>query len=371
MILADDHAAMNGHLFAIERGEPVTQRVVPMVPQSLITPQSDFAEYDEPEYEEDVEDGEEDLEDDVMTDDIQTREVRRDRPQAERSGERTEADGSQRRKRRRRRRGRGRGPEGEGAEAQTGEPSGERRFQAPSGEFAATVALDHIEDDGDEADDTDGVAGDEGAEASTPETAEERASNLRKRRRRGRRGGRRNRREDEAGPDGAAEFVGEGEFVVDVLSEDRDDGETMDAEAGVSGEAATFVDAEPQTPEFVLLDRDTLAAEVEVMRAEAEEAAKPAKKPRAPRKPRGAKAAPEAVAGDDTIAETAAKPASDAPTAMPLVPAPEVVEAVTVQPTMPIVDDVPVPVRPEIASTEPDPSLPKKAGWWSKKIFGS
>ena len=54
MILADDHAAMNGHLFAIERGEPVTQRVVPVAPQSL-APIYDEPEYEEPEYEEEIE----------------------------------------------------------------------------------------------------------------------------------------------------------------------------------------------------------------------------------------------------------------------------------------------------------------------------
>jgi ribonuclease E len=371
MVLADDHAAMNGHLFAIERGEPVTQRVVPMVPQSLITPLYDEPEYEEPEYEEEIGDEEEELEANLQADDIGTREVRREGPrQGERGADRSQEGEGGRRKRRRRRRGRGRGPEGEGTEGQTGE----RTFQSPAGEFVASEAFEPAEGYDDAFEPNDGELTE--AEANEPlregETAEERANNIRKRRRRGRRGGRRNRREGEEGGDHPAALADDG--AEGSYADEGHASESVDETTAPTDGEAIAGPVDVDAADFVAMDGETLTTEVEV---QLDEAAKPAKKPRAPRKPRLTKAA-AAAAEAAALAEAAAAeagadvssseaPAQDAPAPVhepeptaepaPVATAPEPVEP-------------PPPPKPELISTETDPAAPKKAGWWSKKIFG-
>ena len=352
-VLADDHAVMGGHLFAIERGEPVTQRVIPVAPTSSITPESVAPDYDEPEIEEEEDEEEEAFE---------AAEIEGSREDGRREGRRdserpaADGEGGGRRKRRRRRRGRGRPQDAEGRDIVQGDQ--------PRDDDAAFQASDAEGDDGD-------YEGDEGTEAGETEARErgedgglDRNGQPRKRRRRGRRGGRRNRREGEFGAEG---------------SEGETEGQSSEAEDGASGDepeaVATEVAAEAPAPDFVLIDRETLTAEVEEIRAE--EAAKP-KKPRAPRKPRATKASKAAeAAAEAAAAELANAPEAEAPAvteagveapAPVAAPVAEVVKpAVVAEPVAPV--EPPAPPKPELSSTEVDPTKPKRSGWWAKKGF--
>ncbi|MFX7010058.1 hypothetical protein ABTI12_20415, partial [Acinetobacter baumannii] len=57
-VIADDHATANGHLFALERGEPVAQRMAPIAPSTAITQTYEDAYYDDVEEDEDDEESE-------------------------------------------------------------------------------------------------------------------------------------------------------------------------------------------------------------------------------------------------------------------------------------------------------------------------
>jgi ribonuclease E len=357
MVIADDHATSSGHLFVIERGEPVVQRVAPVAPHSAITQNYEDAYYDDVVYEEDEEEVEA-----VVAEETVVREPRREaaRPQAER----VETDANGRRKRRRRRRGRGRG------DNDTGGDQGETSFAGPAGEFAASeIEGTDGDDDADELE----VGIDEVLADGSPESAAERDAARAKRRRRGRRGGRRNRRDEDGAPAASGEDTGEDDVGSD--DEDFDEvGETVaqDAtdEAASDPVVAEAIAPEAEAPDFVVLDRETLTSEVEAQRAaEAEVAAKPVRKPRT-RKPRATKAGTE-----ETAVEAEATPAAAAEIEAPVPSAPEPAVDARPAPAAAIAEaaepvEAPEAAKPSLTSTELDPSKPKKAGWWSRKIFG-
>ncbi|MDK9696107.1 MAG: Rne/Rng family ribonuclease [Siculibacillus sp.] len=317
-VLADDHASQAGHLYVVEKGDPVIPRERPEAP---VTP---VVVVEEPEEEVEIEETEDEAE-----------APRRERPEAERG------DGENgRRRRRRRRRGRGRTGEG-GAEAGVGEGSD----NASGDDFEG--------DEGDEREEREDREEAEGADA-----AQGNGESQRKRRRRGRRGGRRNRGEGGEGQSGPDADDGSEAGEADDEAEAADAGETPDAEA----------------PDVVVVDRETLAAEVkaeEEAKAD-DEAAKPAKpkRVRAPRKTAKAKAAEEAAAAETASeavpAEVASEPTPDAePTqaseAEPVAEAAPTIEEPSAEPE--------APAKPAPTSTEMPPDQPKKTGWWSKKGF--
>ncbi|MDR3494238.1 MAG: ribonuclease E/G, partial [Ancalomicrobiaceae bacterium] len=359
-ILADDHAVMGGHLFTIEKGEPVVARAAPVLQPTQVTPQSVMPDYDE-------------TADDSFVEEDETEELEAEAPREARSEPRgeprrdSEGEAGGRRKRRRRRRGRGRVGDIEGGAPR--EAAGERN-STPQSEFAAEQPFDGEGDD-------DSADGDEGegegefeAQGNGDEAGGERGP--RKRRRRGRRGGRRNRREGEFG-DAESDAGFEADAEGDAADDDAGAGATND-DAGAAD--LEVVAAEPveapvvATPDFVLMDRETLTAEVDVIRAE--EAAKP-KKPRAPRKPRVTKkAAAEAAAAEQAAADAIAAGddvAAEAPieAEAPLEAAPTAAEPVEEVAAEPVASVPPPPPKPDLASTEIDPSKPKRSGWWSRK----
>ncbi|MDR3372098.1 MAG: ribonuclease E/G [Ancalomicrobiaceae bacterium] len=373
-ILADDHAVMSGHLFSIEKGEPVTARVVPVLQPALVTPESVVPDYDDTIDDNLIEDEEvEEIEEEV---EVEGRSEPRSEPRGEARRD-SESDGNARRKRRRRRRGRGRTGEFEAGAPR--EAVGERAPAAP-GDYAAEQPFDG-DDEGPEAEDaeTDTETETEAEAQSRGEDAGGERGGPRKRRRRGRRGGRRNRREGEPGFEAGSDAGFESD-VDDEGPEGQSD-ETEDAAEAAEVHAEPVEAPVVETPDFVLMDRETLAAEVEVIRAE--EAAKP-KKPRAPRKPRVTKkAAAEAAAAEAAAAEAAGAASSEPADVTPVIeaapivePVPVVVEAVAeavvaepvvAEPVAPAPVEPPPPPKPEITSTEIDPSKPKRSGWWSKK----
>ena len=394
-ILADDHAASNGHLFTVEKGEPVTPRAIPV--QQMVTPQSVA-----------IDDEVEDLVDEVEEDEIEEDEeagesrepARRDeRPRGERGqsergqgerasgeraqgerpqGERGESDEGGRRRRRRRRRGRGRN--GEGDRPVGGQPRADR------GEF-----VDDQAEEGDaEFEENEDLAAEgmetEGAETESSGSDAEggNGDQPRKKRRRGRRGGRRNRRE--GGENGA-----EGGF--EAGSEDEGDDSDADGDESDAGEIRGYVieatqvpvteapaveAAAEEIPDVVVIDRETLVAEVEAQKKPRKRA--PAK-PRAPRKTK-AEAAAEAAAAEAVQAEAAVpvpavEPVVEAPAPAAEAPVSEapVAEPASVNeaPVSAEADSEPVeeaaPAKPELTSTEADPTKPKRSGWWSRKGF--
>ncbi|MBV5264946.1 Rne/Rng family ribonuclease [Pinisolibacter aquiterrae] len=343
-VLADDHASQAGHLYVVEKGDPVVPRTDR--PELVAAP----APVEEPE-EEIVEDEIEETEEEE-TERAESRDE--GRGDAARAAE-TEAG---RRRRRRRRRGRGRG---EGA-PQNGTDEENAAYDAENGAEEG---------------------GEEGSEETGPVELDANGDEIpRKRRRRGRRGGRRNRPEN-----GEA-----GETV-------RAEGETYEGEESDEGE-------ELATDDVVVIDRETLAAEVEAMDAAPEETAAevvaeeaptveapvteaaaaevPAEEPpakpkrvRAPRKSAKTKAAEAAAAEAEAAAaetETEAAPAvAEEPAPAPEQPASEASAATA---TQSVSEPAPVeeaeaepaaPAKPVPQSTELPPDAPRKSGWWSKR----
>ena len=318
-VLADDHASQAGHLYVVEKGDPVVPRERPETPVTPIA----IEEPEDEVFEEDVEE--------------EAEEPRRERSERDR-GERDRAEGERgegdngRRRRRRRRRGRGRGGEG-GAEG-----------------GAEGGMIDRETEDGETGDEGDEIEGTE-AEAGAPSNGEA----PRKKRRRGRRGGRRNRGEGgeaQAGDDAGAEGA------------DIEEAAESETETETAGEAI---------PDVVVVDRETLEAEVKAEEAAA--AVKP-KRTRAPRKSAKAKAAEEAAAAEAAAESAPAEePVAEAAPAVEAAPAAEAVPAIEA----PVVEAAPVaedpaaepeaPAKPEPVSTELAPDQPKKTGWWSKKGF--
>jgi ribonuclease E len=364
-VIADDHATANGHLFALERGEPVAQRMAPIAPSTAITQTYEDAYYD------DVEEDEDDEESEAQVEEASGRDGRREGGRSQ--GERSETDSNGRRKRRRRRRGRGRGEgEGNGEGGASGETGA--AFGGPAGDFVASeIEGDEGEDEVDETE--------AGAEGTPSETSDASEAAKAKRRRRGRRGGRRNRRDDEDvtsanGEDESSDDEGSGdedfEEGTDASESDASDEDPAE-DAGEAVTASEDAAPEAEAPDFVVMDRETLTAEVEAQRAaDVEAAAKPARKPRA-RKPRATKAAVEEAAVETVAAQQTSEPSAAEPVAD--VAAPAVIEPaaeaapVVVETPAPVVEEAPAPApaKPEITSTEADPSKPKRAGWWSRK----
>ena len=318
-VLADDHASQAGHLYIVEKGDPVVPRERPEAP---VTPVA-IEEPEEEVFEEEIEE--------------EAEAPRRERAEADRGGE----GDNNRRRRRRRRRGRGRG---EGASE--GGPSD--AAEAAEGEF----------EDGAEGDEAEGEV--EATEAGAPANGDQ----PRKKRRRGRRGGRRNR--GETGEAGSEAGGVEGEA-------DEVEGEAEEAAAEI-GAAETVAE---EIPDVVVVDRETLEAEVKA-EEEAAKAAKP-KRTRASRKTAKAKAAEEAAAAEAAAAEAAAEPAAEAPApAVEEAPAAETPPAAEEAPAA-VAEEAPAPeeapdveepaAKPAPISTELPPDQPKKKGWWSKKGF--
>jgi len=303
-ILADDHASQAGHLYVVEKGDPVVPRERV---ETVVTPVP-------------VEEPEDDIVEEEIEDEAEA--PRRERSEGER-GERDRGDGDNGGRRRRRRRRRGRGRAGEGG------PEG----GAPNGEIA-----------GDDAEDGDEIEVEADAEVGNGEGAEAGGEAPRKKRRRGRRGGRRNR--GEGGEASAADASGD-EIADEAESDGDDDG------------------AVAEVPDVVVVDRETLVAEVKA-EEEAAEPVKP-KRTRAPRKSAKAKAAEEAAAAAaEAEAEPVAEAAPEAP-AEDLAPAAEAAPEVAPEPE--IAAEPEAPAKPEPVSTELPPDQPKKSGWWSKKGF--
>ncbi|NLH83699.1 MAG: ribonuclease E/G [Phyllobacteriaceae bacterium] len=326
-VLADDHASQAGHLFVVDKGEPVAPRTDrPELVSAPVVEEEPEEEIEEPIDEE--------------TGDEERGEAREARG---------EGDGNGRRRRRRRRRGRGRNGENGAIEGAEGE------MIAEGGEDV----------------------GDEGEEGSDEEAGAESSDEApRKRRRRGRRGGRRNRAE--GGPN---EAVAEGE------GEDEDGAE--ETEAG---------------DDVIVVDRETLAAEVAAMDAAQAEAEAPVeatetpvdevpveappakpKRTRAPRKSAKAKAAEAAAAEAAAEAEAAEAVTVEAPAETPApetpVEAPEAEDGATglETPAEPLPTDaadaepeaeaetVEAAPKPMPQSTELAPGEAPKRGWWSKR----
>ncbi|TBW33644.1 ribonuclease E/G [Siculibacillus lacustris] len=367
-ILADEHASQAGHLYLVEKGDAV----VPRADRPELAPPPP-ALPEEPEEEEEVFEA-----DEVETTDetVAPRGERAAERSADRPGE-TRAEGEGRRRRRRRRRGRGRngepGSEGPGGEAYAadddsrdddqrdddGDDEGDRSGDETSGELETTAVGEAFE-----------------GEVGTGEAP-------RKRRRRGRRGGRRNRADGTEETSGSTGEDGgwDDEGGDDTASGDEgdDDAPEITVEVGVID-----ADAPPtgEAPEVVVLDRETLEAEVKVLEEAAAAAAVKPKRVRAPRKTAKTKAAEEAAAA---AAAAAAETVTDAVPAEATVEAAPVAEsapepvAVVAEPVVepaPVVavepapePEPPAPAKPEVVSTELPPDQPRKSGWWSKKGF--
>jgi ribonuclease E len=393
-ILADEHASTGGHLFLVDKGDPVVPRPDRPEPTAIVRPIEE-----EDEVVEEIDD-EEETEVEAATEET----AREERSGEPRPGE---SDSEGRRRRRRRRRGRGRngeetqGQTSEGWSAEDGDGDSENEGDAEDGET-----------DENEASGEAGEAGD-GGEGGTDASGAPR-----RRRRRGRRGGRRNRGEE--GAPRTSEFEADGDEAGTERSggEETDEsavaseGDASQVEAEVIAETVEAVEEAPEitveigsveaeampfgeTPDVVVLDRETLEAEVTALEAAAEaevKAAKP-KRVRAPRKtpakapakaPRGKKAA-EAAAAADTVAaapveapvEAPAEPVAAEPAPIVAEPAPAPAEvAAPVEPAAPVAEaaaeDEEQPARPdkpEPVSTELAPDQPRKSGWWSRKGF--
>ncbi len=328
-ILADEHASQAGHLYVVEKGEPVIPRPDRPEPPTL----APISEPEDEEIEDEIDETEGEGDDEIEA-------AEGDRRDGE---DRGEGEGGGRRRRRRRRRGRGRA--GEGSEGREG------------GAEAGSLDDEGGEDEG----------GEEGERAVAADGEASAEDAPRKRRRRGRRGGRRNRGEGERGEAGEA-----GSEESDAEAAAETDGEAI---------AEDFVETagEAEGPgEVIVVDRDMLAAEVAALEEEAPKA-KP-KRTRAPRKSAKAKAA-EAAAAEAEAEEAIPAPieiVSDETAAIvaeadePEAPAPVVAETVAEIPAEPVMEDVvedepAVPAKPEPVSTELAPDQPRKTGWWSRR----
>ena len=308
-VLADDHASQAGHYFVVEKGDPVTPRTDR---PELVAAPAPIEPEDEIEDEIEDEDGEEDR--------VETREAREARAEGE-------GDGSNRRRRRRRRRGRGRNGDAVGAE-----------------DDQSSIGEEREEDDeSTEASEEAGEIGETEDEGSTEDAP-------RKRRRRGRRGGRRNR----------------GEGTVGEAGEDEG---SEDTEAPIAAEG----EAEVAEDDVIVVDRETLTAEVaaqETPDAPAEEAPAKPKRTRAPRKSAKTKAAEaEAAAAAEPVATEAAAPIAEEPAPIAAEPAPVAeTPAPAVEETAPAeVEEDAAEAKPAPVSTELPPDQAPKRGWWSKR----
>ena len=366
-VLADDHASQATHLYVVEKGDPV----VPRTDRPELVAAPALIEEPEEEIEDEVE-----IEEDEIETESEAGDDERTEPRGEGRGDARAAAAAEteagRRRRRRRRRGRGRGTEG-------GPPNGTDE------ENAAYDAENGVEDGGEE-------SGDDTSEETGPVELDANGDEIpRKRRRRGRRGGRRNRPE-----------TGEAGETV------RAEGETGDDEDGDTAEDNGPSDHSPndfgpdEGDDVVVLDRDTLTAEVDAMgdaEAVVEEAPVKPKRIRAPRKSAKTKAAEAeaaaaAAAGAETDDETTAEPAFDeepspsdaaaaaigsqsigepAPVDAPEpvddpapfeAPEPVFVEEPVVMVAEPIEE---APAKPVPQSTELPPDAPRKSGWWAKR----
>jgi ribonuclease E len=404
-IAADEQAGSGGHLFQIDRGEPLAAPVPPtpltrVTPQSVaIDPEDDIVEEVEPEADEEDEAP-------IVEASRPERSERRDERGGERGGEGDDRGG--RRRRRRRRRGRG-------SRDANGAPTTEAAFAgtAPEDDFPESEDGEASVNEADEA------AGESMAETVAETTAErdEGASGERggRRRRRGRRGGRRPRFEDgvEVGEAGEAETAeaAEGDTTDDVavtpaIAEDASPVETsvvtaaeesaeVSAETGTTepaavvpadaaeapAAAATEVPAEaeaPAKPKRARAPRKTKKAAEAEAAAPVTEAAAPAAKPKRTRTSKKA-AATEAAATPDTVAapvvapEPAVEPVPGPATEPALETPAEVAAVVTAEdvaaPAAEVVEPAaePAPRLPDVASTELPPDRPRRSGWWAKK----
>ncbi|MEJ1161372.1 Rne/Rng family ribonuclease [Prosthecomicrobium sp. N25] len=366
-ILADDHASMGGHLFVVEKGDPVTRAAEPR-PQALVTPQS--IEPEDEVYEEPVEEDE----DEEAAEPPRSRERDRDRDR-EREGPRearAEGEDGGRRRRRRRRRGRGRN----GEEVRPGAPQAQGAVRQDD---VYEAGESYEGDEGEEAEGEDeAMAGAEGERASAEG---DRNGEGRKRRRRGRRGGRRNRRE---GGEGGETTAGS-DMEFGGAEDESDEGGEETAGAVTGGEATGGVTAEPAepvadgagteavgvpveaaaetVPDVLVVDRETLTAEVE----EGRKAKKPAK-PRSRKKAVAAEPAAEVVAETPASEPEAAATEAAAPAPAPAPADDADAERPAAEPELAEVAEVPqAAARPIPSSTEVDPSKPKRSGWWARK----
>jgi ribonuclease E len=393
-LVADDHAGSGGHLFQVERGEPLATPTPPQ-PLARITPESAAMDDEQPDvdYPDEAEEDEEEVEAEAEAprgreggreggrrDERREggrRDGGRDRGERGERGERAEgrperearAEGDEagderggRRRRRRRRRGRG---NREGVPGQAGEPTFE---SVADGDEEGVETEASVNEDAAEAGEIEGNEAETGAERGGDRDGDRGG----RRRRRGRRGGRRR---------------AEGEFGEAQGAEGGEDAGSDEAEAG---EAEGRV-AEPTAPAPVVeaVTEPVAAVEPAVEAApEAAEDAAPKKKPRAPRKKKTDEAAAEAAPAAPVAEEAApapakpkrsrakAKPAEAAPAEMVEAPVAAPVAEVPVPAVEPVVTapvaeaeaEAPAPApEPEVASTELPPDRPRRSGWWAKK----
>jgi ribonuclease E len=380
-ILADDHASQAGHLYVVEKGEPVVLRADRPEPLQPVRPTDD---------------------EEIVVDEVEPNEAEDEDEESraeERPGE-PRGDGDGRRRRRRRRRGRGR--PGEAGEGQTETWNNEERGADEHSEENEAAEASSDDEDSDEE-----ING--GDDTQTGEAP-------RRRRRRGRRGGRRNRGEEIHGEEsGTAEdetvaAAGEAPETAETVSDEAITDEAVTDEITVELGATDEAPVVPlETPDVIVLDRETLEAEVIALEAAAEaavaaEVPEPApvkpKRTRAPRKTAKTKAA-EAAAAEAAAAATVseapatpvdevATPAAEAETAEPAAEVETAEPAETTAPAAPIeapaseVEAEPAaaeaapeepeaapekPEKPAPVSTELPPDQPRRSGWWSRKGF--
>jgi ribonuclease E len=324
-VLADDHASQAGHLFVVEKGDPVVPRAdrpeLVSAPVAIEEPEDDVVE---------------EIDEDETENEAETEGRRGERREA-----RGEDENGGRRRRRRRRRGRGRPEDGgrEGGEAGDG--------------------FDNGSDEGDDVGNDDGAEdGNDGVENAGNDAGGDEAP--RRRRRRGRRGGRRNRAEGGEGIEG---------------------GNASDNENGSEGsydDAEDVVDA-ASGDDVLVIDRETLVAEIEAIEAAAAESPaevvvevpvdapveEPAPKPKRARAPRKTAKAKAAEAEAAAAAETAAAEVAAAPVVEPEVVTPVETTDDTSAPAEEAAEDAPAKAAP--TSTELPPDQAPKKGWWSKR----
>lgn len=371
-IVADDHAGSGGHLFQVERGEPLATPTPP-TPLARITPQSVAMDPEDEQPDVDFPEDEEDEEEEAPRASEpreRGRDGRRDggrdgrreggrdgnrdagreraeaRPEREARAEGDEAGDERGGRRRRRRRRRGRGNR-EGVAPVAGESiqavGGEDEFE---GDAVANETEADIETEAE-------TGADERPERAEGDRDGERGG---RRRRRGRRGGRR-RTEGEGGEASEAEA--------------SDAAPVTEAVAEVAPETAAVVAEAAPEP-----------VEAPVAEAVAEDAA-PKKRTRAPRKKKtddvAAEAAPAAVVEPEAApakpkrSRAKAKAVEAAPEIVSEAAAPveaEVVPVPATEPvvTVPVAEPEPTPApAPEVTSTELPPDRPRRSGWWAKK----
>lgn len=391
-VFADDHASMGGHLFVVEKGEPVIPRLVAQIP--IVAPPMQAEIEDTVPDIEDLEEVEEEFEAEAEPRPRQG--GRREEARAERQErpeQRAEGDlGGGRRKRRRRRRGRGR-PGEEGHRPQDGE---QPYLDGADFHTAIAVGGENGFDDGFDEGDENGIeelGGEDRVDARPPRADGERPHDgQRKRRRRGRRGGRRGRRDDEMVriPGDESGFVPPFELSQSPI----------EIESASVGDMVEVFDAGATVPASVGAEvsvGEIVAGEVVATDVAASEMAEPAdgkKKPkprvRKPTKAALAKAAAAEAAAAASVESgvEAAPPESDVPpppvaaapakrtssrsaaakaaAAAPVLE-PQPAPAPLSEPAPPAEPEMAPPPKPMPASTELDPSKPKRSGWWAKK----